>query len=295
MEKVAFIGLGAMGRPMAANLLTKGWPVTVFNRTRDKAEGLPAACTVAPTVADAAKGADAVITMLADDKATEDVAFDLDGILANLPAGGIHVAMSTIGVACSRRLAEAHAAIGQGYLAAPVFGRPDAAAAGTLWIVAGGPPDVLERCRPLLDAMGQGVFHVSEAAEGANVVKLAGNFTIAAMLQTLSEAFALVGKHGLDPQQFLDIVNGTLFRSPLYETYGGLCLNQGSEPGFTLRLGLKDVSLVLAAGAGAAVPMPSASLVRDTLLSGMARGLGEEDWTALARVVTANAGLPVSS
>lgn len=292
MEKVAFIGLGAMGRPMANSLLSAGWNLTLYNRSRDRAEGFPGACTVAGSPAEAVRDAGAVITMLADDAATESVAFGPEGVVANLPAGAVHVAMSTISVACSRRLADAHAAAGQGYVAAPVFGRPDAAAEGALWIIAAGPADAVDRCQPLFDALGHGVYRVGNAAEGANVVKLAGNFTIAAMLETLGEAFALVRKSGQDPRQFLDIINSTLFKSPLYQAYGELALSGQSEPpGFKLRLGLKDVSLVLAAAAMAEVPMPTASLVRDHLLSGVARGKGDVDWTALARVIADNAGL----
>ncbi|MBF0392096.1 MAG: NAD(P)-dependent oxidoreductase [Alphaproteobacteria bacterium] len=294
MERVAFIGLGAMGKPMVANLLAAGWPVSVHNRGPGKEGGLAGPdFRVCDSPADAVRCARMVVTMVPDDAAVEDVTFRADGILAHLAPGGVHISMSTIGVACSRRLAEAHVAAGRRYVAAPVFGRPDAAAAGALWIVAGGAPDAVESCRPLFETLGQGWFHVADAPEGANVVKLAGNFTIAAVLETLSEAFALLRKSGLDPRQFLDIVNSTMFRSPIYQAYGLMVLDEAFEPpGFKLRLGLKDVSLVLAAGSDAKVPMPTASLIRDNLLSGVARGMGEVDWSALGRVIADNAGVP---
>ncbi|MDE3155386.1 MAG: NAD(P)-dependent oxidoreductase [Acidobacteriota bacterium] len=293
--QVGFVGLGNMGRPIVQNLLRAGVPVSVYNRTRAKADGLEGALTVASSPDEVAAGADVVMTMLADDRAVEQVVFGEDaqpGLLAALPKGAVHVSCSTISVALSRRLAAAHAAAGQDYVAAPVFGRPEAARAQALWVVAGGAPDVLDRCAPLFDAIGQGTFRVGDDPATANAVKLAGNFTIAAMLETLGEAFAFVRKSGVPPALFLQILNGALYRSPIYGNYGQLIADGHFEPaGFALRLGLKDVRLALDAAEAVAAPMPLGSLLHDHLLAQVACGRGSADWSAIAEVSARNAGL----
>src|SRR6266571_4231163 len=206
--------------------------------------------------------------------------------------GAVHVSMSTVSPGLSRWLAERHGAAGQTLVAAPVFGRPEAAEAKLLWIVVAGPPEAVERCRPLLDAMGQGVFVAGEDPPRANVIKIAGNFLLAATIEALGEAFALVRKHDVAPSDLLDVVNGRLFRSPIYENYGKLIAEERYEPaGFKLKYGLKDVRLALEAADEATVPMPLASLMRDRYLSAVARGWGDIDWAALARVAAADAGL----
>jgi 3-hydroxyisobutyrate dehydrogenase-like beta-hydroxyacid dehydrogenase len=290
--KVAFIGLGSMGAPIARNLLDAGHALTVYNRTPGRAKQLVAqgAREVASS-ARAATGADAVVTMLADDPAV--VATVLDGgVLQALPSGAVHVSMSTISPALSRRLAEAHRAAGQAYVAAPVFGRPDAAAAKRLWIIAAGPADALAAARPILDAVGQEVLVVGDDPAAANVVKIAGNFLLAAVIEGIGESFALVRKHGIAPERFLEIVNGKVLRSPIYESYGALIAAERYEPaGFKLKHGLKDIRLALQAGDEVAVPLPLASLMRDHYLSAVARGWEEIDWAALAKVSAVNAGL----
>ena len=289
---VGFIGLGHMGQPMALNLLKAGHRLVVYNRTREKARPLAeAGAQVAGTVAEACRG-EVVITMLADDAAVERVVFGDGGILSALPANAIHVSMSTISVALSGRLADAHRQAGQIYVAAPVFGRPDAAAAAKLFIVPAGPQAALARCRPLFDAMGQKTVEVGEQQPHANVVKLSGNFLIAATLESLGEAFALARKSGIEPHRFLGILTGTLFSAPLYQTYGSLIADEKYEPaGFPIALALKDVRLALAAADASTVPMPAASLVHDHLLAGLAQGEGDADWAALARISARNAGL----
>jgi 3-hydroxyisobutyrate dehydrogenase-like beta-hydroxyacid dehydrogenase len=195
-------------------------------------------------------------------------------------------------VACSKRLAEQHAARGKAYVAAPVFGRPEAAAAAKLWIVAAGGPESIERCRPVFDALGRGTSVVGEDPWIANTVKISGNFLIAAALESLGEAFALVRKSGVDAGQFLEIVNSALFNSPLYAGYGAAIANERFEPaGFKLRLGFKDLRLVQEAAESVAVPMPLAGLLRDRYLAAMARGEGDLDWAALARIAAVQAGL----
>ena len=289
---IGFIGLGKMDRGIAANLLDAGHRVTVYNRSPDKAEALvQQGAAAARTVADACN-AEVVFTMLADDRAVEGVAFGQGGIVASLTPGATHVSSSTISVALSERLATAHAEAGQQYAAAPVFGRPEAAAAAKLFVVAAGAPQVLQPLFPLFDAIGQRTFVVSERPHTANLVKLSGNFLIASVIESLSEAVALVAKAGVDRQQYIDILTSTLFAAPVYQTYGGLIARREFEPaGFAAQLGLKDVRLALAAAEQLPVPLPVASLLRDRFLTLVATGGGQLDWSALATLADRDAGL----
>jgi 3-hydroxyisobutyrate dehydrogenase-like beta-hydroxyacid dehydrogenase len=277
---------------MARNLLRAGHTLKVYNRTRSRAEALAGSGVTLVNTPAAACIAGVVATMMADDRAMEEVVFGEDGVLQGLPSGGVHVSHSTISTDLSRRLAEAHRQKGQSFVAAPVFGRPDAAQEARLVVVAAGPSEAVERCRPVLEAIGRKLFVIGLEAPAAHTLKLAGNFLIVSMLETLGEAFALLRKSGVDPASFLEILNGSLFQSPLYEYYGKMVVEQRYEPpGFKLRLGLKDVRLVLAAAEEAAAPMPLASLIHDNLLSGVAQGMGEYDWSAVARVAAQKAGL----
>jgi 3-hydroxyisobutyrate dehydrogenase-like beta-hydroxyacid dehydrogenase len=200
--------------------------------------------------------------------------------------------MSTISVTLSDRLAEAHRNAGQAYVAAPVFGRPEAAGAAKLFVVAAGPEAELKRCQPLFDAIGQRTFIVGDKPSAANLVKLSGNFLLTAMIECLGEAFALTRKGGVDPHAYLEILTNTLFSAPAYKTYGTIIADQKYEPaGFKMALGLKDIRLALAAADALATPMPVASLVHDHFLSGVAQGAGDSDWSALARLAATNAGL----
>lgn len=291
--KVGFIGLGGMGLPMAANLIQAGHELTVYNRTRERAESMAKqGARIAGSPREAAAGVEVLITMLADDAAVESVTFGDQGALLGLAPDAVHVSMSTIGHRLSRRLDSEHAARGQKYLAAPVFGRPDAAQAAKLWIVPAGPADAIERCRPLFEAMGQGVEVVGDDPPLANVVKLAGNFLLASAIEAMGEALAVVRKYGVEPKRFLEIANGRLIRSPVYENYGNLIVSQRYQPaGFKLRHGLKDIRLALAAGDDVSTPLPIASLIRDQYLTAMARGWDDLDWAALAKLAAANAGL----
>ncbi|OBG93213.1 6-phosphogluconate dehydrogenase [Mycobacterium sp. E3251] len=289
---IGFIGLGNMGQGMAANLIGAGHQVTVYNRSPGKAQGLvERGATAASTVAEACTG-DVVFTMLADDRAVEAVAFGEQGILAALTPGATHVSSSTISVALSERLTAAHGEAGQRYAAAPVFGRPEAAAAAKLFIVAAGAPQMLQPLSPLFDAIGQRTFVVSEQPHTANLVKLSGNFLIASVIESVSEAVALVAKAGVDRQQYVDILTSTLFAAPVYQTYGGLIARREFEPaGFAAQLGLKDVRLALAAAEQLQVPLPVASLLRDRFLTLVATGGGHLDWSALATLADRDAGL----
>jgi len=291
--KVGFVGLGAMGSGMARNLIKAGHNVTVYNRTRSRADELkPDGAIVADTAAQAASGAEAVFTMLADDHALEEITFGAGKLLESLPAGSVHLSASTISVRLSRRLTAAHRERGQHYLAAPVFGRPDAAAAAKLFVVAAGPQFQIERCQPLFSAIGQRTFVAGAKPPMANVVKLAGNFLITTMIEGLAESFALARKSEVDPGQMLEILTGSLFPAPIYKNYGAMVAHEKFEPvGFKLKLGAKDNRLVLSAAEEAGVPMPMASLVRDQFLAAMAQGMAEDDWAAVAKLVYKNAGL----
>jgi 3-hydroxyisobutyrate dehydrogenase-like beta-hydroxyacid dehydrogenase len=290
--KAGFIGLGNMGQAMARNLIKAGHELIVYNRTRKRAEELAGEGTALATSPAEAAAPGVVMTMLADDSAVEQIVFGKGGIHEALPESGVHVSFSTISVALAQRLSESHRERGQAFVASPVFGRPQAAEAAKLLVVAGGPEDAVKRCRPLLQAVGDRLFVLGSEPAAANALKLAGNFLIASMLEALGEALALMRKSGVDPAQFLEIVNGSLFKSPVYENYGRIILNEKYQPaGFNMRLGLKDVRLILAAGEAANVPLPLASLLRDHLISGIARGYSETDWSAVAKIAAADAGL----
>ena len=287
---IAFIGLGNMGHAMAQNLIKAGHQLTVWNRTHSRAESLDA--KIANSPADAARHAEVVITMLADDRALEAVSFGRDGFLDALPEGATHISMSTVSVDLSRRMNQAHAEKRQQYVAAPVFGRPAAAEAAKLFIVAAGAEGTIQKVDPLFSTMGQRTFKVGADPIHANIIKLAGNFLIASIIESLGESTALVRKYGVDPNVFVDFLTNSLFNAPIFKIYGGLVASQKYEPvGFKLRLGLKDTRLVLAAADSAEVPLPSASLIHDNYLAAIARGMGDMDWSALAQVAIENAGL----
>ncbi|MBM7050259.1 MULTISPECIES: NAD(P)-dependent oxidoreductase [Rhizobium] len=290
--KVGFIGLGQMGSAMAANLLKAGHEVTVYNRSRDKAEALAGqGAKVAATVADAC-GGEAVFTMLAHDDALSAVVHGDGGVLASLGKGAVHISASTISVAMSERLTREHAAAGQRFVAAPVFGRPEAAAAAKLFVAAAGSPDAIEAVTPLFDAIGQRTFVLGEEPKAANLVKLSGNFLIASVIESLGEAMALVEKGGVDRHAYLDLLTSTLFNAPVYKTYGGLIADRKFKPaGFTAPLGQKDIRLALAAGEALNVPLPLASLLRDRFLTLLAHGGEELDWSAIGALAAKDAGL----
>ena len=289
--KIGFIGLGNMGAAMAANLLKAGHEVTAYNRSPGKVAALSAqGARPAASVADACQG-DVVVTMLANDDAVQAVTFGDDGVLASLPEGAIHVSSSTVSTALAERLTEAHATAGQGFVAAPVFGRPEAAAAAKLFVVAAGAPATVEKVSPIFDAIGQRTFVLGEDPRAANLVKISGNFLIASVIESLGEAMALVSKAGVDKQQYLELLTSTLFDAPVYRTYGGLLAREEFTPaGFAATLGLKDVKLALSAGEELQVPLPVASLLRDRFLTLLATGGAELDWSAVGALSAWEAG-----
>ena len=289
--RIGFIGLGNMGSAMAANLVKAGFEVTVYNRSRAKVDALvDEGARPAESVAEAC-GGDVVFSMLADDDAVAAVAFGDDGIVASLAPGATHVSSSTISVALSERLTAAHAEAGQRFVAAPVFGRPEAAKAAKLFVVAAGEPAALQAVSAAFDAVGQRTFTVSEEPSTANLVKLSGNFLITSVIESLGEAMALVSKAGVDKHQYLDILTSTLFGAPIYKTYGELIASDRFEPaGFAAPLGQKDIRLVLSAAERLQVPMPVASLIRDRFLTLLARGGADLDWSAIGALAAWEAG-----
>ena len=291
--KVGFIGLGSMGAGMSRNLIKAGHDLVVYNRTRRLAQEMRSlGVKVAETASEAAVGVEVLITMLADDRAVQDVIFEPGAAIESLPEGAVHISMSTISVDLSRRLAKSHADRHQIYIAAPVFGRPDAAAAGKLFIVSAGPSEAIEKCRGLFAAMGQKTFVINEDAPAANLIKLSGNFLITTVIESLAESFALMWKAGVDPQKFLAVLTESMFSSPIYKTYGGIIASEKFEPvGFKLPLGFKDNRLLLGAAEEVSVPMPMASLMHDRFVAALTQGLEDADWSAIARVTYRNAGL----
>ena len=281
-----------MGTGMARNLLHAGHEVTVYNRTREKAEALASdGARAADSPAAVARGAEAVMTMLADDAALRHVVYGEHGLAAGLERDAVHISCSTISTALSRELAAEHGKRGQGYLSSPVFGRPDAAAAKKLVVVVAGPAEAAAKFHPLFDAIGRQTTVVGTEGWQANAVKLCGNFMIASMIEAFGEAYAAMRKGGIDPHLFLEAISG-LFASPVYANYGRIIADEQFDPaGFALKLGYKDARLVLETAQELAAPMPLASMNRDHLMQAMAQGQQDLDWSSLARVAARNAGI----
>jgi 3-hydroxyisobutyrate dehydrogenase-like beta-hydroxyacid dehydrogenase len=288
--KIGFIGLGHMGSAMASNLLKAGQDVTVFNRTPGKIGSLlQLGAHEAANIAGACQG-EVVITMLADDVAVADTVFGASGLIANLRRGAIHISMSTISVALSGRLAQAHREAGQRYVAATAMGRPDMAAAGKLFIIAGGDPATVDICEPLFSALGQKTSRVGPDPTAANLVKLTGNFLQAAVIEALGEAVALVGKAGIDRRAYVELLTSTVFTAPAYKIFGPLIAAGTFEPAaFAAPLGYKDIRLALAAAESLRVPMPLASLLHDRFVRLFAQGGDHLDWSAIGGLATQDA------
>jgi 3-hydroxyisobutyrate dehydrogenase-like beta-hydroxyacid dehydrogenase len=290
--KIGFIGLGHMGTAMAANLVKAGHDVTVFNRSPGKSSALiELGAREAINLAEACDG-EAVITMLANDDAASDITLGAGGIIAHLRKGAIHVSMSTISVALSKRLTQAHAQAGQRYVAAPVFGRPDMAAAAKLFIVAAGDPPAVETCKPLFDALGQKTSIIGAEPSAANLVKLTANFLQAAVIEALGEAIALIGKAGIDRIAYVNLLTSTIFTSPAYTIFGPLIAAGTFAPAaFAAPLGFKDIRLTLAEAETLRVPMPLASLLHDRFVRLFAQGGEKLDWSAIGGLAGQDAAL----
>jgi 3-hydroxyisobutyrate dehydrogenase-like beta-hydroxyacid dehydrogenase len=294
--KIGFVGLGHMGAAMATNLAAAGRRVIAYVRRPDQVGKLEALGLNPTTDIGDLIDCEFVITMLPDDDAVREIVFGrgddgLAGLAAGMKSGAIHLSMSTISTAAASLVASEHARYGQGYVAAPVFGNPDAAKARQLFIVAAGAPADIERCRPILDSLGQKTFAIGADPGDANLVKLLGNMMSATALEMLGEVVAVVRKRGLDPRPFIDIMTSTMFGGRAHKIYGDKIARQTYAPGFVLPLVLKDVRLALAEAEKAGAPMPSVGVVRDRLITGIARGYGELDWTSLGLIAAEEAGL----
>jgi len=289
--RIGFIGLGQMGRGMAHRLIDFGHELIVWNRSGAAAESLQtrgaqvaAECTETLTT-------DIVISMLADDAAVRAV-WTESGLARRCRSGSLHLNMATTGLTLARELAEAHAACGCDYVSAPVFGRPDYAREGKLDIVAAGPAAALERCSALFEILGRRCFNVGTDPRHANVVKIARNFLLSTIIESLGESFALVENAGVPASEFLDIITSTSMNAPAFKNYGRLMLERPVNPTFPLRLGLKDVELALAAAAEIGVALPSAELIRDQHLAAIAHGYGEKDWAELGNWIAQQVQIP---
>lgn len=286
---IGFIGLGQMGRSMTTRLLDRGFPLRVWNRSAAAAEACRRRGASVAARPEELFDCDVVITMLADDAAVEAV-WITSGLLQKMPATTIHLNMASVSLNLGRRLTALHQTAGTAYVSAPVFGRPEPAATGQLDIIAAGPTAALAQCVPLFEALGRCWFNVGSEAHCANIVKIARNFLLGSIIESLGEAFALVQKSGVDPAAFLDIITSTSMNSPAYKNYGKLILEEPAQPTFTLNLGLKDVELALQAGHDTAVPLPLAALLREQHLAAIAQGYGEREWAALGNYIAERAG-----
>jgi 3-hydroxyisobutyrate dehydrogenase-like beta-hydroxyacid dehydrogenase len=297
---VGFIGLGRMGTAMAANLANAGHRVIAYVRRADQMDRLAALDLKPTTDITHLFDCEVVISMLPDDTAVRDVVLGqkdlgIDGLASGLKRGAIHLSMSTISTAAAAELASEHARHGQGYVAAPVFGNPDAAKARQLFIIAAGADADIERCQSLFDGLGQRTFVVSASPEHANLVKLLGNMMTATTLEMLGEVIAVIRKNGLDPKHFIGIMTGTMFGGRAHAIYGDKIIRQAYAPGFLMPLAFKDVRLALAEAESAGAPMPSVGVVRDRMITAMARGYADLDWSALGLIAAEEAGLTLSA
>ena len=277
--KIGFLGLGAMGTPMALRLIAAGHELSVWNRTEGRTKPLlREGAIAAATPAEAELGADAVITMLFDDEANEQVLFGPNGLLDALEPGGLHISCSTISVALSERLTAEHARRGIDFVAAPVFGRPNVAADGRLWIVVAGSDAAIQRARPVLEPLSRGISVIGSEPRQAHALKLGGNFLISAMIHSLSEAFVYAEAQGIEPATFLEAVNSALFQSPFYAAYGNVMLHPPENAGATIALGMKDIRLLREAAAGTKTRLSLADTLAEIFGQAQEAGLGNEDW-----------------
>jgi 3-hydroxyisobutyrate dehydrogenase-like beta-hydroxyacid dehydrogenase len=289
--EVGFVGLGNMGSGMARNLIKAGHRVRVWNRSPGPAEALRREGAEVATSPEEAFDGDAVITMLAADPAIREVILDR-ALLAGARQGLVHIVSSTISVAFAEELEATHEQAGIGYVAAPVLGRPDVAAAGELNVLVAGHPQAIARALPLLQSLGKRTWPIGDRPHLANLAKLTCNFALAAAIEAMAEAFALARRYDLDPNILMELFTGTMFAAPAYKTYGPMIVAQHFEPAnFKLPLGLKDVRLALEAGEAIGAPLPFASVLRDNFVDAIGHGDADKDWSAIAAVAARRSGL----
>ena len=282
--KVAFVGVGRMGQVMARRILAAGHDLGVYNRSPDKTRALAAeGARLLRSIAEAARYGEAVYTMLSDDAALEDVAGQAGGLLQSLPKGGVHICAGTHSVGAIRKLDAAHASAGQVLVAAPMLGRPDVVVAGQAGVLTAGPQPVLDRLRPLFEAIGRRVFEAGAEPAAAAAIKIANNFVLGCAIEAMGEGFSLIRKHGVAPQVFFDVMTDGLFAASAYKSYGKIIVDESYDRvGQIAVLGLKDANLVLAAAEAAGVPLPSCNVWRDRLVGAIAHGDGDKDWAVMA-------------
>lgn len=278
--KIGFIGLGQMGRGMASRLIDSGHHLLVWNRTRTASDAFAELGAIVATHAEQTLATDVVITMLADDVSVEAV-WITSGLLQKMPPDTVHLNMASVSLRMGQRLDSLHRSHGSSYVSAPVFGRPEFALRGELDIIAAGVPSAIARCEPLFKLLGRRWFHVADEAPKANAVKVARNFLLGTIIESLGESLSLVEKAGVDPRVFFDIITSTAMNSPAYKNYGRLMLENPPNPTFALKLGLKDIELALQTAADLDVPLPTAELLRAQHVKAIANGYGERDWAAL--------------
>lgn len=289
--KIGFIGLGSMGKAMAGNLIRAGHELTVWNRSSGPVEELAAMGAKAARSPDRAAQGDVVLSMLANDQAMREVFVD-GGVLEAMDPGLIHINCATVSVALTRELIALHAARKVGYVAAPVFGRPEVAAAGKVNMLVSGDSASVGKVTPLLEQMAVKLWPLGEDPVRATIAKIAGNMMLAAAIESMAEATTLTRAYGVSATELLEIMNNTLFASPAYQNYGRMIAEQRFEPaGFAMALGHKDIGLALAAGDGEKVPLPMASLLRDALTEALAAGEGKLDLSGLSQVAARRARL----
>ena len=291
--RIGIVGLGEMGLSMATRLVAAGHEVTGYNRTASRSQELvKRGGKAARNLEEAAKFSEVVITMLSDDAAVEEIVIGSGRLIEFLPEDAVHISMSTISPSLCRRLGRVHASRKKKFVSAPVLGRPEAAEQGSLFILTAGDSEAMNRVRPVFSALGQKTFELGSDPGAANLVKLCCNFMIASVIESLSETFALVRKaEGIDHEQYLKVLTGTIFTGPVFETYGRHVLEHDFKPGFRVPLALKDLELGIAAGKESAVPLPLASLIRDRLITAIAQGMENLDWSSLALVSLRAAGM----
>jgi 3-hydroxyisobutyrate dehydrogenase-like beta-hydroxyacid dehydrogenase len=296
-ESIGFIGLGSMGFPIARNLLTSGYRVRVFNRTKAKAMPLvKAGATLVDREEEVFETGGIVFSILSDDDAVRSVTVGNPEFLRRLGPGGVHVSMSTISPATARYLAKQHSKHEVSYLGSPVSGRPDRAAARKLFVLLSGKREAKERVRPLLETIGERIFDFGEDPWSSNIAKLALNFNVLAAVECMAESFAFAEKNGIARARMAELLSETLFGGIVYKGYGQQVAQQIYEPAaFRLRLGWKDLRLLLETAQETGTPMPVGSLLRDRMLTAIAKERGDFDWSAIALAASEDAGLETDS
>jgi len=293
MEKIAFLGLGIMGRGMAANLLKAGYPVTVWNRTPERSANLvEQGARQADTPAEAAAGADVIMYCLSDDAAVKDLVFGAGDLLSGVSGGQIVIDLTTVYPDTTRLEAAAYEEMGARFLDAPVFGSKNEAANGGLWIVVGGDEELYNEVKPILETLSETTHYMGGTAKGTSM-KLVGNLLVASQLEALGEAMVLATKAGLDPQDVLGVLHVTDFKSPIFDGVGNALIERDFSTHFALKLMLKDANLIARFAEDLNAPVPASAAIRENIKAAVNQGWGEENASAFIKVLEDQAGVQV--